>query len=98
MLEMLDCVGDESFVTRDACITECLIENTAGGSNERLAGEIFLIARLLADQHERSMARSFTGNRLRGVAVQRAACATALGLGQMSKRLDRRSPFYLQFF
>jgi hypothetical protein len=80
MLEMLDRVGDESVLARDARILERGIENVAGGPDERLAGEIFLVARLLADQHEFGAARSFAWHGLRGVAIERAAPAIAFCL------------------
>src|SRR5262249_46958541 len=59
----------------------------------RLAGEIFLVARLLADEHEGGPVRAFPRHRLGGVAVKRAACTIFLGLGQLPQGFDRYRGF-----
>jgi hypothetical protein len=59
MLEMLDGIGDECLLPRDAGVLQRLIKNAAGGPDERLAGQVFLVARLLADQHEGGLLRAF---------------------------------------
>src|SRR5205085_7421156 len=50
--EMLDRIGDEGFAAIDAGLLECLVENFPGGSHERKPREVFLVARLLADEHD----------------------------------------------
>ena len=52
VLEVLDRIGDEDFLARDAGIRQRLVEDAPGGPDERLAGQVLLVARLLADQHE----------------------------------------------
>ena len=41
------------------------IENFSGGPDKRFPGEVFLIARLLTDQHERRVPGPFAKNCLR---------------------------------
>jgi hypothetical protein len=52
VLEVLNRIADEGFVARDSRLTQRPVENLPGGADERLAGEIFLVARLFADEHE----------------------------------------------
>ena len=61
MLEVFHGVGDEGFGSFDAGVLQRLIKDAAGGPDERFAGEVFFVARLFADQHERRMARSLAG-------------------------------------
>ena len=49
---MLHRIGQIDLVRVEARAVQRLPEQSSSGSDERLAGEIFLIARLLADQHE----------------------------------------------
>src|ERR1700722_6050310 len=51
VLEVLDRIADEGFLARDSRLAQRPVENLPGGADERLAGEIFLVARLLADEH-----------------------------------------------
>src|SRR5437016_2478629 len=43
-LEVLHRIGDEGLVARNAGIGQCLIEQAPGRPDERLAGEVLLIA------------------------------------------------------
>ena len=52
VLEMLDRIGDEGVFPGDAGVMQGLVENAAGRTDERLAGNVLFVARLLADQHE----------------------------------------------
>src|SRR5947208_12471059 len=70
MLEVLHRVGHEDLAARDSRILERLVENAAGGADERLAAQVFLVAGLLADQHDARALASFTRHRLGGVLVQ----------------------------
>jgi hypothetical protein len=88
MFEMLDCIGDEGVLAGDAGIFERGVENAAGRPDERLAGEIFLVARLLADQHEIGFGRTFPRHGLSGVAIKRTSVALALGRGESGQRPD----------
>ena len=52
MFEVLHRVGDEEFAAIDAGFGEGAIQNLSCRANERMAGEIFLIAWLFADERE----------------------------------------------
>ncbi len=80
MFEMLDRIGDEGVLARNARLLERGVENAAGGPNERLARQVLLVAGLLADQHEICLFRAFPRNRLGRVAIERTSPALALGL------------------
>ena len=75
ILEVLHGAGDERIRSLDPGVRQHLIEKPSGWPDKRLSGEIFFVARLLADQHEGRVARAFAGHRLGGVAVKRAARA-----------------------
>src|SRR5262249_52023193 len=68
-----------------------LVENAAGGTDERLAGKVFLVPRLLADQHEVRTLAPLSRHRLGGMLVERAAPAFVLGLGKLAQRRDRQA-------
>jgi hypothetical protein len=89
VLEMLDCVGDEGGVAGNAGVFQRLIEDPSGRPDEWLAGKVFLVARLLADQHEMRVPAALAGNGLRCMLVERAARALLLGLPQLAQRGDR---------
>ena len=78
MLEVLHGVGDEGLRPRDAGVLQRLIEEPAGRPDKWPTGEVFLVARLFTDQHERSVARPLAGHRLSGIAIKRTARATSL--------------------
>jgi hypothetical protein len=86
MLEMLDRIGDEGLFPRDPGIVQRLVEDPAGRADERLAGDVFFVARLLTHQHEGGVAWAFARHRLRSVTVERTARAAFLGLGQVTQR------------
>ena len=88
MLEMLDRIGDESLLAGNAGVLERGIEDAAGRADERLAGEVFLVARLFADQHEIGPARAFARHRLGGIPIERATPAIGLGLRQLLQGFD----------
>src|SRR5260370_39105062 len=81
--EVLDGIGDVNIRPVDACLFERAGQQTAGGSDKRLPGKIFLIARLLAYHHDAGTRRAFTENRLSGVAVEFTAFAFLRGLAQL---------------
>ena len=56
VFEMLHRVGDVDARAVDAGFGERAVEHLPGRSDEGLAGQIFLIARLLADEHHRRVA------------------------------------------
>jgi hypothetical protein len=70
-LEVLDCIGDVSRLAVDRRIRQRTIEEPAGRADKRFAGEVFLIAGLLADEHDVRRLTSGTEHGLRGVLPQR---------------------------
>jgi hypothetical protein len=62
--EMFDRVCDINLPTVDPRIFQRSVHDLAGRPHERLAGDVFVIARLLAYQHDRRMFRPFTKNSL----------------------------------
>ena len=61
--EMLDRVGDVDLLAVDADLLQGAVEHLAGRSNEWSAGEIFLVAGLLADQHQGCLLRGLRRTR-----------------------------------
>jgi hypothetical protein len=59
VLEVLHRIGDVDLVASDAGSLERAVEHLAGGPHERTAGQILLVAWLLADEHERGIGRPF---------------------------------------
>src|SRR5437667_3237642 len=84
---MLHRVGDVDIVLAiDADLIEHAVEISPGGPDERMAGQILLIAGLLADEHHEGVARAFAENGLRRVAVQVAAVAVGSGGAKLRER------------
>src|SRR5437867_3103574 len=75
-LEVLDRVGDVELLARQTRFGECPIEHLARRPDERGALEIFLVARLLADEHDARVGRAAAEHGLGRVAVEIAALAT----------------------
>ena len=88
MLEMLHCVGDEDLRARDLRLRQGVVEDLAGGPDKRLAGEVFLVAGLLAHQHELSAPASFARDGLGCILIKRTTRARVLGSGQLRQRPD----------
>src|SRR5262245_34397934 len=59
-------------------------------ADEWFAGDVLLVARLLADQHETGMRRPLAWHHLGGIPVQRAAGALRFGGAELAQRLDGR--------
>jgi hypothetical protein len=57
--EMLHRVGDVNLAAIDAGLLQRAVEHLPGGPDERFAGEVFLVAGLLADQHDAGPLRAF---------------------------------------
>lgn len=73
VLEVLDRVGHEHGLAVDARVLQGAIEHASGRTNERLAGTVLLVARLLANQQDGGILRTLARHRLGGVLVERAA-------------------------
>jgi hypothetical protein len=64
-LEMLDGVSYINFFAVDTGFDQRVIEQLACGTDERFSDKIFLVAGLLAHQHELAVRCAFTENGLR---------------------------------
>jgi hypothetical protein len=89
VLEVFDCVGDEYILARDAGAFQRLIQEAAGGTNEGAASQVFLIAWLLADQHQTRRSAALARHNLSGELVEGAA----LTLGFLSPQRVKGSGF-----
>ena len=85
-LEVLDGVRHVGLVARDAGRLEPLVELPAGRPHERLAGEVLLVARLLADEHHARPLQALAEDGLGGAAPEVAAAAVGGGLAQRAER------------
>ena len=56
---MLHRVGDVNLAAIDAGFLQRAVEHLPGGSDERFAGEVFLVAGLLTDKHDAGPLRAF---------------------------------------
>jgi hypothetical protein len=72
---MLDGVGDVDGVAVDAGRLAHAVEQLAGRADEGLAGQVFLVARLLADEHDLRLLRPFAAHGLGRELPQLAAPA-----------------------
>ena len=99
--EMLHRVGEIEPLARPAERGQRPVEQLSGRADEGAAAQVFLVARLLADEHQRRTDRSFAPHRLRRVAMQRAVAAARdgvaaggeqrLALGGRRLRIDGRA-------
>ena len=84
---MLDRVGDVQRVARPAQFLQRAIHQLAGRPDEGVALTVFLIARLLTDQHQRRAQRPFAPHGLGRVKTKRAFVAARGGLAQRLERV-----------
>ena len=68
-------VGDEHVLAAQTGTPEQLVKVVPGGAYERLALQILVFARRLADEHHARMRVAHTEHRLRAAVAQRAAAA-----------------------
>ena len=83
--EMLDRVGDIDARAVDPRLAQRPVEHLPGRTYERLAGEILLIAGLLADEHDLGVDRPLAEHRPRRAFVEAAA-------GALRRFVARRLP------
>ena len=88
VLEMLHRVGNEHFLARNACFLERLIKDASGGTGEWLADNVFLVARLLAHEHQMGVTPAFARHCLGCIFIKRAATAFVLGAGELPQGRD----------
>jgi hypothetical protein len=90
-LEMLHCIGDVGFRAIEASLFKGPVKELAGGTDEGLAGKVFLVTWLFAYEHHGRVAAALAEHCLGGIPVKWAACAcfglakhrrkTAFGVG-----------------
>src|ERR1700730_13240982 len=81
--EMFHGIGDVNFFAVDSGFDERVVEKLAGGADERFAGQVFLIAGLLADEHQLAMGGAFAENGLRAELPEIAIFASFCGFAQL---------------
>ena len=70
---MLDRVGHIGAAAVDAGLLDAAVEHLAGRADKRVAGEVFAVAWLLADEHDRSPPRPLAEYGLRGIGIERVS-------------------------
>jgi hypothetical protein len=85
--EVLHDVGDVGFLAFDAGFRKAAVEQSAGRSDKRASGKVFLIARGFADQHHRCVRGAFTEHCLRRVLVERTCGAVRRMMPQRDQRV-----------
>src|SRR6266511_6359305 len=89
-LEMLDDVRHVDLAAVDPSVLEGLVQELAGRADERLARQVLLVARLLADEHHLGLARALTEDGLGGGLVEVAGGAAGRRRAQRGQRRVRR--------
>ena len=74
-LEVLHGIGDVDVATGNAAFSQSLVQHSPRGTDKGFSGQVFLIARLFADEQERRMDASFAKDGLSGMLVQVASGA-----------------------
>jgi hypothetical protein len=87
--EVLHQVGDVDVAAVESGFVDRAIEHAARRPDERPAGAVLLVARLLADQHDAGVIRSLPEDGLRRVPIELAAVALP---DRFAHRAERR-PF-----
>jgi hypothetical protein len=75
--EMFNDVCEVRFGAIESRLRQRFIKDAARGSDERLSGQIFIVARLFPDQHDLRTRRPFAEDSLRAPKIQIASLATA---------------------
>jgi hypothetical protein len=89
-LEVLHRIGDVDGFAFDTRRLERLIEHSAGGAHERLAGDVLLIAGLLADEDHLRRPAAIAEHGLRRVLPQVARPAMRRGVAPRAEALGLR--------
>ncbi len=84
---MLDDVGDIGELAVDPGFLERPVEQLSGGPDERPAGEVLLVAGLLADEHQPGLWPSFAEDGLRARLPEVTAFAPLGGVANLLERL-----------
>jgi hypothetical protein len=84
-LEMFYDIGHVRTVAFDARLRECLVQNPACGPDKGVSREIFIVAGLLAHEHDIGLGFPFSKHRLRRIPPQMARAAAARSALQRAK-------------
>ena len=90
-LEVFDGIGDVDGFAIESRLLDDAIEQAPGRSYEGVTPKVLLVARLLAHQHDRGVARSLSAHRLSGPLPQIASMA----VGRTSRPRRRRLQYGL---
>jgi hypothetical protein len=72
---MLDDVGEEHRLGRQAGVGECAVQQSSGRTHEGLAGAVLVVTRLLPHEHQRRVLRTPSRDPVGGVTVELTALA-----------------------
>ena len=97
-LEMLDDVGDVGLFAIYPGVFERIVEKLAGRTNKRFAGQIFFVARLLADKQDGRASRAFAENGLRAAFPEVASLAISGSGFECGKGRSRRNQIFCGAF
>jgi hypothetical protein len=86
VLEVLDGIGDVDEVAVDPGFREDGVEELSCRADEGLAGDVLLVAGLLADEDDARLLRAFAEDGLGGLAPEVAAAAGFGGARQLLQR------------
>ena len=89
---MLDHVGPVDLLRVDARLRQRPVEQLAGRTDERRAGLVLLVPRLLPHHHQLGILRAVTHDALDRVAVELTAAALLDSLAQGGQGRARRDP------
>ena len=97
-LEMLDDVGDVGLFAIYPGVFERIVEKLAGRTNKRFAGQIFFVARLLADKQDGRASRAFAENGLRAAFPEVASLAISGSGFERGEGRSRRNQIFCGAF
>ena len=84
--EMLDDVGDISFLTINAGFFKGFVEQFAGWTNKRFAFEVFIVAGLLTNEEDFGIASARAKDGLRAAFIEIASLAIGRGFTKGRQR------------
>ncbi len=95
VLEVLHGVGHVGLAPLDPSLGQGPVQHPAGRTDEGLARQVLLVARLLADEHHRGVGRPLARNTLGGVGPEVAAAAVLDRLGDRGEGARLRCAAFL---
>src|SRR4051812_35918097 len=95
---MFDGVRHVNFVAIDPGFDERFVQQPSCRADEWFTREVFVVAGLLADEHDLRVARAFAEDRLRAGFPERTGLASARGLLKFRDGWSRRNERLRRFF